>query len=52
VRYADPGAFIDQILADGFTLAEITLETGIQPTTRAAILAASPTEDVMLLLVR
>jgi FkbM family methyltransferase len=52
MRYADPGAFVDQILADGFTLAEITLEAGIQPTTREAILAAPPTEDVMLLLVR
>lgn len=52
MRYADPGGFIEQILADGFTLAVITLEAGIQPTTPAAILAASPTEDVMLLLVR
>ena len=52
MRYDDPGAFIDRIVADGFTLAEITLEAGIQPTTRAAILAAPPAEDVMLLLVR
>ncbi len=52
VRYADPGAFIDQILSDGFRLAEITLEGGVQPTTREAILAASPTDDVMLLLTR
>lgn len=52
MRYADPGGFIDQIVADGFTLAEITLEAGIQPTTREAILTAPPTEDVMLLLVR
>jgi FkbM family methyltransferase len=52
MRYGDPGAFIDQIVADGFTLAEITLEAGVQPTTRAAILAAPLTEDVMLLLVR
>jgi len=52
MRYADPGAFVDQIISDGFTLAEITLEAGIQPTTREAILAAPPTEDVMLLLVR
>lgn len=51
-RYADPGAFVDRILADGFSLAEITLERGVQPTTRAAILAAPPSEDVMLLLVR
>lgn len=52
MRYADPGSFIDQIVVDGFTLAEITLEAGIQPTTREAILAAPETEDVMLLLVR
>lgn len=52
VRYADPGAFIDRIVADGFTLAEITLEAGITPTSREAILAAPSTEDVMLLLVR
>lgn len=52
VRYADPGAFIDQILSDGFTLAVITLEAGVQPISREAILSSSPTEDVMLLLVR
>lgn len=52
VRYADPGAFIDQILSDGFTLSVITLEAGIEPISREAILSASPTEDVMLLLVR
>lgn len=52
IRYDDPGAFIDRIVSDGFTLAEITLNNGIQPTTRDAILAAPSTEDVMLLLVR
>ena len=52
IRYADPGAFVDRILADGFTLAEITLNGGVQPTTREAILAAPSDEDVMLLLVR
>ncbi|WP_223176246.1 FkbM family methyltransferase [Sphingobium xenophagum] len=52
VRYADPGAFIDQILSDGFTLSVITLEAGIQPISREAILSVSPTDDVMLLLVR
>jgi FkbM family methyltransferase len=52
VRYADPGAFIDQILSDGFSLAEITLEDGIQPTNKEAILAAPSTDDVMLLLTR
>ena len=52
MRYDDPGAFVDRISADGFTLAEITLDAGIQPTTRDAILAAPPADDVMLLLVR
>lgn len=52
MRYGDPGAFVDRILADGFTLAEITLDRGVQPTTRETILAAPATEDVMLLLVR
>lgn len=52
IRYADPGAFIDQLLADGFTLTEISLEAGIRPITREEILSAPPTEDVMLLLVR
>ncbi|WP_120253686.1 FkbM family methyltransferase [Sphingobium sp. YG1] len=52
VRYADPSAFIDQILSDGFSLSVITLEEGVQPIDREAILAAPPTDDVMLLLVR
>lgn len=52
MRYADPGAFIDQIVSEGFSLSVITLEKGVQPIDRAGILAASPTEDVMLLLVR
>ena len=52
IRYDDPGSFIDRIVADGFALAEITLEDGIRPTTREAILAAPLTNDVMLLLVR
>lgn len=52
VRYADPGAFIDRILADGFNLAVITLDGGVQPIDREAILAAPAQEDVMLLLVR
>lgn len=51
-RYADPGSFVDAIVAHGFTIAEITLESGVRPTTRAAILAAPLNEDVMLLLVR
>lgn len=52
MRYSDPGAFVDRILGDGFTAAEITLDAGIQPITREAILAAPAAEDVMLLLVR
>lgn len=52
IRYDNPGGFIDEILSEGFTLSIITLEGGVQPISREAILAASPTEDVMLLLVR
>ena len=51
-RYADPGAFIDRIRADGFSIAEITPEHGVQPVTRSEILAAPATSDVMLLLER
>ena len=51
-RYVDPGSFIDAIVKAGFSLAEITLEAGVQPTTREAILSAPLTDDVMLLLVR
>lgn len=52
VRYEDPGAFIDRILLDGFSISVITLEGGVQPIDREAILSAPLTEDVMLLLVR
>ena len=52
VRYEDPGAFIDRILADGFAMSVITLKGGVQPISRAEILSVPSTEDVMLLLVR
>ncbi|OUC52668.1 hypothetical protein CA262_24200 [Sphingobium sp. GW456-12-10-14-TSB1] len=52
IRYADPGAFIDRILADGFSLSVIMLDGGVQPIDREGILAAPPQDDVMLLLVR
>jgi len=52
IRYDDPGAFIDRILSDGFAMSVITLEGGVHPISRDAVLSAPPTEDVMLLLVR
>lgn len=52
VRYEDPGAFIDRIIADGFTMSVITLEEGIRPASREVVLSAPLTDDVMLLLVR
>lgn len=51
-RYDDPGAFLDRIQTDGFSIAEITPEHGVQPTTQSKILAAPATSDVMLLLDR
>ncbi len=52
IRYEDPGAFIDRIIADGFTMSVITLEEGIRSISREAVLSAPLTEDVMLLLIR
>ena len=51
-RYADPGAFLDEILSHGFTLGVIDLAKGMMPCTRAQVLASSPVDDQMLLLVR
>jgi FkbM family methyltransferase len=51
-RYQDPGAFLDEITAAGFDLAEVDLKKGILPKSRAEILAASPTMDQMLRLER
>jgi FkbM family methyltransferase len=51
-RYEDPGAFLDEITAAGFSLAEVDLRKGVQPRTREEILNAPPTIDQMLKLYR
>lgn len=51
-RYADPAAFIDEIAAHRFGIAQLTLDQGIQPVDRATILAAPGAIDMMLVLRR
>jgi FkbM family methyltransferase len=51
-RYADAGAFLDQIAAHGFSLSWLTVSNGAEPVTREAILAAPPYNDLMLVLRR
>lgn len=51
-RYADPGDFLREIVAAGFSLAEVSFGEGIQPRTEAQILAAPPNIDQMLVLRR
>ena len=51
-RYADPAAFLSQILSHGFDLAEVDLVGGVQPRSPADVLNASPHDDQMLLLTR
>lgn len=52
VRYADPAAFLDEIAARGFTLAEVSLNDGVRSRTREEILAAPGAVDQMLMLRR
>lgn len=52
VRYADPGAFVDEILARGFSLGDVSLSEGVRTRTREQILAAPPNVDQMLMLRR
>lgn len=51
-RYQDAGAFLDEILAHGFSLAEVDLSGGVEPRTRHDVLTSSPIDDQMLLLSR
>lgn len=51
-RYADPGAFLDEIAALGFSLAEVTADAGVRARTRSDILASPATIDQMLMLRR
>jgi len=51
-RYADPGTFIDALVAPGFTLKWIDPQSGIRPLSRDDLLARDGSEDVMLVLDR
>jgi FkbM family methyltransferase len=51
-RYADPCAFLTEILAAGFDLRLLTLEAGIRRVSRGEVLAGSPVADRQLVLVR
>jgi FkbM family methyltransferase len=51
-RYADPVAFLDEILSHGFSLGIIDLEHGIEMRTARQVLDHSPVDDQMLLLTR
>jgi FkbM family methyltransferase len=52
IRYADPGAFLDRLLAPGFTLGRIDPIRGIESVTAAEVLAGDPHLDQMLVLRR
>lgn len=51
-RYADAAAFLDTILASGFSLMKVDYTAGVISTTREAVLAGHPAEDQMLVLIR
>lgn len=51
-RYANPSAFLDEILSHGFALKVVDLEQGILPVTRDEILANGDGLDIMLVLSR
>jgi len=51
-RYADPGAFLDRILAPGFSLQYIDPRKGICNISRQSVLEHPPAEDILLLLSR
>ena len=50
VRYETPMTFLEQIMADGFELGELSVSHGIRTVTPAQILAGAPDEDRMLAL--
>jgi FkbM family methyltransferase len=51
-RYADPAAFLDRVLAPGFSLSYIDARSGIRPISRQELLDQDPHEDVLLFLER
>lgn len=52
VRYEAPMAFLDEIMAQGFALGELSVSHGIRRVTPEQILAGAPDEDRMLALTR
>ena len=51
-RYADPGEFLDEIVAEGFSLAVLTFKEGVAERTKQQILDAPANIDQMLVLRR
>jgi FkbM family methyltransferase len=51
-RYADPALFLDEILRHGFRLSRLDPDLGVLQVTCEAVLAANPTADQILVLVR
>lgn len=51
-RYADPESFLEEIMAEGFSLSRIDLSNGVVRCTRADILAQADDEDQMLMMTR
>ena len=51
-RYPDPGGFLDEMVACGFSLGEITLGDGLAPRTRAQVLTESSVVERTLVLRR
>lgn len=52
IRYDDPARFVDEILRHGFALAIVDPERGVQPISRAEVLAGAASVDQMLVLRR
>lgn len=51
-RYSDPGAFLDKLVAPGFTLSMVDHLQGIVAVDKDEVLERSPDEDIMLALQR
>lgn len=51
-RYADPASFIDEILAERFTMRQVSASVDLRPISREQILAWPEHEDIMLVLAR
>ncbi|NIJ09463.1 FkbM family methyltransferase [Sphingomonas vulcanisoli] len=52
VRYPTPDLFIDEMIAQGFSIGELTMALGVLPRTKEEILAAPDNVDQMLVLKR